>query len=152
DEPKMADLLSRALQGEGYAVDTAKDGAEALWAVGETDYDAIVLDAMIPPPDGFEVCRRLRQDGNWSPLIMLTARDGVGDRVRGLDAGADAYLTKPFALGELLARLRALTRRSLGARPVELEVGEIALDPALHEVRRAGELIDLSPKEFALLE
>jgi two-component system OmpR family response regulator len=152
DEPKMASLIRRALARAGYAVDVARDGAEALWAVEATDYDAVVLDAMIPAPDGFEVCRRMRSDGNWSPLIMLTARDGVDDRVRGLDAGADDYLTKPFALSELLARLRSLTRRSLGARPVELVVGDLALDNASHEVRRNGEPVELSPKEFSLLE
>ncbi len=152
DEPKMASLLDRALVREGYAVDLAATGAEALWAMGETDYDAIVLDAMIPPPDGFEVCRRLRAEDNWNPVLMLTARDRVDDRVRGLDAGADDYLTKPFALGELMARLRALTRRPLGARPVELRVGDIALDTAQHEVRRSGRLVTLSPKEFTLLE
>ena len=152
DEAKMASLIQRALTREGYAVDVAGDGAEALWALGETQYDAVVLDAMIPPPDGFEVCRQLRKDGRWYPVLMLTARDGVADRVRGLDAGADDYLTKPFALSELLARLRALTRRSLGARPVELQVGDLVLDTARHEVRRAGQPVSLSPKEFALLE
>jgi two-component system OmpR family response regulator len=106
---------------------------------------------MIPPPDGFEVCRRMRADGRWNPVLILTARDGVEDRVRGLDAGADDYLTKPFALSELLARLRAITRRHLGPRPVELRVGELALDPARHEVRKGGQLLALSPKEFALL-
>jgi two-component system OmpR family response regulator len=152
DETKMASLIERALTREGYAVDIAYDGAEALWAIGETEYDAVVLDAMIPAPNGFEVCEQLRKDGRWNPVLMLTARDGVADRVRGLDAGADDYLTKPFALGELLARLRALTRRSLGARPVELRVGDLTLDTAQHEVRRGGEAISLSPKEFALLE
>src|SRR5947209_5571171 len=107
----MASLIQRALAGAGYSVDVAADGAEALWAVSETDYDAVVLDAMIPAPNGFEVCQQLRKDGRWNPVLMLTARDGVADRVRGLDAGADDYLTKPFALNELLARLRALTRR-----------------------------------------
>ena len=148
----MASLIQRALVREGYAVDLARDGAEALWAAGEIDYDAIVLDAMIPAPDGFEVCRRIRAEGRWSPLMMLTARDGVDDRVRGLDAGADDYLTKPFALSELLARLRALTRRSLGARPVQLVVGDLVLDRARHHVRRGGQAVDLSPKEFSLLE
>ena len=152
DEPKMASLIERALVREGYAVDVARDGAEALWAVGESEYDAVVLDAMIPAPDGYEVCRQLRKDGRWNPVLMLTARDGVPDRVRGLDAGADDYLTKPFAFNELLARLRALTRRSLGARPVELAVGDLTLDTARHEVRRAGQAVPLSPKEFALLE
>jgi two-component system OmpR family response regulator len=152
DEAKMADLIKRALVREGYAVDLAADGAEALWAVAESEYDAIVLDAMIPAPDGFEVCRQLRKDGRWNPVLMLTARDGVADRVRGLDAGADDYLTKPFAFNELLARLRALTRRSLGARPVELAVGDLTLDTAHHRVQRAGRPVALSPKEFALLE
>ena len=152
DEAKMASLIERALAGEGYAVDVARDGAEALWAVAETEYDAVVLDAMIPPPNGFEVCRQLRRDGRWNPVLMLTARDGVADRVRGLDAGADDYLTKPFALSELMARLRALTRRNLGARPVELRVGDLTLDTAQHVVRRAGQLVSLSPKEFSLLE
>jgi two-component system OmpR family response regulator len=152
DEAKMADLIRRALVREGYAVDVAADGAEALWAAGETAYDAVVLDAMIPSPDGFEVCRRLRAGGRWSPVLMLTARDGVEDRVRGLDAGADDYLTKPFALKELLARLRALTRRSLGARPVQLQVGDLSLDTAEHVVRRGDDVVALSPKEFALLE
>jgi len=152
DEPKMASLIERALVREGYAVDVAGTGEEALWASDEINYDAIVLDAMIPPPDGFEVCRRMRADGRWNPVLMLTARDGVGDRVRGLDAGADDYLTKPFVLSELMARLRAVTRRHLGARPVELRVGDLALDTATHDVRRGAELLALSPKEFALLE
>lgn len=152
DEPKMASLIDRALVREGYAVDLAASGDEALWAVAETDYDAIVLDAMIPPPDGFEVCRSLRADGRWNPVLMLTARDRIDDRVRGLDAGADDYLTKPFALAELMARLRALTRRPLGVRPVELQVGDIALDMARHEVRRGSEPVALSPKEFTLLQ
>jgi two-component system OmpR family response regulator len=152
DEAKMASLIQRALTREGYAVDIACDGAEALWAVAASEYDAIVLDAMIPAPDGFEVCRQLRKDERWNPVLMLTARDGVADRVRGLDAGADDYLTKPFAFNELTARLRALTRRSLGARPVELTVGDLVLDTAHHRVRRAGRPVDLSPKEFSLLE
>ena len=152
DEAKVADLIRRALVREGYAVDLAANGAEALWATGETTYDAVVLDAMIPAPDGFEVCRRLRSEGRWSPVLMLTARDGVDDRVRGLDAGADDYLTKPFALKELMARLRALTRRSLGARPVQLQVGDLTMDTAEHVVRRGTEPVALSPKEFAVLE
>ena len=152
DEAKMANLIQRALEREGYAVDVARDGAEALWATRETEYDAVVLDAMIPGPDGFEVCRRMRADGRWSPVLMLTARDGVEDRVRGLDAGADDYLTKPFALRELLARLRALTRRAAEPRPVELQVGDLTLDTAQHRVHRAGAPVSLSPKEFALLE
>jgi two-component system OmpR family response regulator len=152
DEIKMAALLKRGLEHEGYAVDVAGDGLEALWAAREHDYDAIVLDAMIPGPDGFEVCRTLRQEGRWAPVLMLTARDELDDRVAGLDAGADDYLTKPFAFAELFARLRALGRRVPGERPTVLQVGDLYLDPALHEVRRGTTRIVLSPKKFALLE
>jgi len=152
DEAKMATLLKRGLEHEGYAVDLAGDGVEALWAAREFDFDAIVLDAMIPEPDGFEVCRTLRSEGRWMPVILLTARDGVDDRVLGLDAGADDYLTKPFAFSELFARLRALTRRELGARPAVLEVGDLVLDPATREVRRGEVPISLSAKQFAILE
>jgi two-component system OmpR family response regulator len=152
DEIKMAALIRRGLEREGYAVDMAADGAEALWAAREQDYDAIVLDAMIPAPDGFVVCRTLREEGRWAPVVMLTARDSVEDRVRGLDAGADDYLTKPFAFAELFARLRALTRRQVVARPVVLSIGDLALDPATRSVNRAGVPIVLSAKEFALLE
>jgi two-component system OmpR family response regulator len=112
DDPRMAALLMRSLQREGYAVDAVGTGEDALWSVLENDYDAVVLDAMIPAPDGFEVCRRMRAEGRSAPVLMLTARDGVPDRVRGLDAGADDYLTKPFALAELFARVRALARRN----------------------------------------
>ena len=152
DEVKMASLVRRGLEREGYVVVVAGDGAEALWAAGEQEFDAIVLDAMIPEPDGFEVCRILREQGRWAPVLMLTARDGVEDRVRGLDAGADDYLTKPFAFEELFARLRALTRRGLTERPVCLEVGDLVLDPVTRRVRRGSTPIDLSVKEFALLE
>ncbi|MCU1366135.1 MAG: two component transcriptional regulator, winged helix family [Ilumatobacteraceae bacterium] len=152
DEPKMADVLRRALQRDGYAVDVAGDGSEALWFAGSVAFDAIVLDAMIPAPDGFEVCRRLRATECWVPILMLTARDAVADRVAGLDAGADDYLTKPFSLVELLARLRAITRREPAVRPVVLTVGGLRLDPATHQVTRDGVVIDLSPKEFALLQ
>src|SRR3989440_10174900 len=129
DEPKMADLIKRGLEHEGYAVDLARDGDEALWAAREFAFDAIVLDAMIPEPDGFEVCRTLRSEGRWTPVLLLTARDACDDRVLGLDAGADDYLTKPFSFAELFARLRALTRRDLGARPAVLVVGDLVLDP-----------------------
>ncbi|MCU1395893.1 MAG: response regulator mprA [Ilumatobacteraceae bacterium] len=151
DEPKMADVIRRALQRDGYAVDVAGDGKEALWFASSVAFDAIVLDAMIPPPDGFEVCRRLRAEECWVPILMLTARDAVVDRVAGLDAGADDYLTKPFSLVELLARLRAVTRREPAARPAVLTVGELRLDPATHRVTRDDVPIELSPKEFALL-
>jgi two-component system, OmpR family, response regulator len=152
DEPKMAALVRRGLEREGFACDLSVNGTEALWAAGEVTYDAIVLDVMIPAPDGFDVCRRLRAEGNWTPVLLLTARDAVDDRVAGLDAGADDYLTKPFAMGELFARLRAITRREPAARPVALRVGDLVLDPARHEVHRGGNEIRLSPKEFALLE
>ncbi len=151
DDPGMAAMLVRGLTREGYAVDTAATGEDALWNAVENSYDAVVLDAMIPPPDGFEVCRRMRAEGRWAPVLMLTARDTVPDRIRGLDVGADDYLTKPFSLAELFARLRALTRRSPAERPVVLEVRDLTLDPVTRVVRRAGTEILLSPKEFALL-
>ncbi len=152
DETKMASLLRRALEREGYAVDVAGTGEDALWLGTENDYDAVVLDVMLPPPDGFEVCRTLRERGRWAPVLLLTARDGVEDRVTGLDAGADDYLAKPFSFAELYARLRALTRRGARERPTTLHVTDLTLDPAAHTVRRNGTSIDLSPKEFALLE
>ncbi|WP_327584286.1 response regulator transcription factor [Nonomuraea sp. NBC_00507] len=151
DDPGMSRMLIRGLRREGYAVDAAGNGEDALWSVTENDYDAVVLDAMIPAPDGFEVCRRMRAAGRWAPVLMLTARNAVTDRVRGLDSGADDYLTKPFALSELYARLRALTRRDPHERPAVLEVGDLTLDPVSHVVRRGESAIMLSPKEFALL-
>jgi two-component system OmpR family response regulator len=152
DEKKLGELLGRGLREEGYAADVADRGEEALWMARAVPYDAIVLDIMLPGVDGFEVCRRLRHDGVWTPVLMLTARDGVDDRVVGLDAGADDYLTKPFAFEELLARLRALTRRAPVERPPVLEVGDLRLDPAAHRAWRADRELDLSAKEFALLE
>jgi len=152
DEPKMARLLCSALQDRGHAVDTVGNGREALWMATECDYDAIVLDVMIPPPDGFEVCRTLRGRGRWAPILLLTARDSVEDRVDGLDAGADDYLPKPFSFDELSARLGALTRRQVTERPIELVVGDLTLDPATRHVRRAGTEVKLSPKGFSLLE
>jgi two-component system, OmpR family, response regulator len=152
DEPRMRDLIHRGLEAEGLAADVAAAGEEALWLTRAHDYDAVVLDVMLPELDGFETCRRLRAAGTWAPVLMLTARDAVEDRVAGLDSGADDYLVKPFAFAELLARLRALTRRADGERPAVLEVGDLRLDPATHEVTRAGTPIELSPKEFALLE
>jgi len=152
DEIKTAALLKRGLEREGYAVDVAGDGSEALWAAREHDYDLVVLDVMIPRPDGFEVCRTLRTDGCWSPILLLTARDGVEDRVAGLDAGADDYLSKPFAFAELFARLRSLARRSTHERPAVLVVGDLVADPAGRSVRRGDTDIRLSSKEFALLE
>jgi two-component system, OmpR family, response regulator len=152
DEVKMASLVKRALEREGYAVDVAGTGQDGLWLASENDYDAVVLDVMIPPPNGFDVCRELRSRGRWAPVLLLTARDGVDDRVAGLDAGADDYLAKPFSFAELAARLRALTRRGAVPRPSALSAGDLNLDPATHRVRRANVDIDLSPKEFALLE
>ena len=152
DEPRMAGLLKRALQEEGHAVDVAADGREGLWLATENTYGAIVLDVMLPGLDGIGVCRRLREAGSWVPVLMLTARDGVGDRVRGLDAGADDYLVKPFSLLELAARLRALARRDDRSRPVILAEGDLRLDPAAKRAWRAGTELQLSPKEFALLE
>jgi two-component system, OmpR family, response regulator len=148
----MLDLLKRALTKEGYAVDTADNGTDALWSISETEYDAVVLDVMIPGPDGFAVCREARAQQRWSPILLLTARDAVDDRVKGLDAGADDYLTKPFALAELFARLRAITRRETTERPTQLQVDGLVLDPANRTVSRNGLPIELSPTEFGLLE
>jgi len=152
DEPKMASLLRRALQSDGHTVDSAATGTDALGRARESDYDALVLDVMIPPPDGFEVCRRLRAEGRWTPILLLTARDGVKDRVEGLDAGADDFLPKPFVIEELSARLRAIVRRGSHARPVRLQVGDLTLDPATRTVARGETPVRLSPKGFALLE
>jgi two-component system OmpR family response regulator len=152
DEAKMAGLIRKGLRREGIAADLAAKGEDALWMAGSTEYDAIVLDLMLPGIDGFEVCRRLRDDRIWSPILMLTARDGVPDRVAGLDAGADDYLVKPFSYAELLARLRALARRGGAERPTELRVGDLTLDPAKRRVRRGDREIALSAKEFAVLE
>lgn len=152
DEPRMADVIRRSLAKEGIGVDLAGEAEEALWLAQSVDYDVIVLDVMLPDRDGFELCRALRQQDVWSPVLMLTARDAVEDRVAGLDSGADDYLIKPFALAELLARLRSLTRRRLPERPSLLEVGDLSLDPATRQARRGGVAIPLSGKEFALLE
>ena len=152
DEVKMASLIRRGLRKEGMAADVAIKGEDALWMAEATEYDAIVLDVMLPGVDGFEVCRRLRSAGVWSPILMLTARDSVSDRVAGLDTGADDYLTKPFSYAELLARLRALVRRGPAERPTELTVGDLRLDPASREVWRGETEIELSAKEFAILE
>jgi two-component system, OmpR family, response regulator len=152
DDPKMAGLLQRGLAEEGYAVDVVESGADAVWAGSENPYDAIVLDVMLPDVDGFEVCRRLRANDRWAPIVMLTARDAIVDRVTGLDVGADDYLVKPFSFSELLARLRALIRRGPGERPTVICIGTLALDPAVHRVARASTAINLTAKEFALLE
>src|SRR3954449_4609616 len=135
DDEKLARAVARGLRGEGYAVDLTIDAAGALAQLSVYDYDAVVLDVMLPGGDGFSVCRALRERGCWAPVLMLTARGGVDDRVRGLDAGADDYLPKPFAFAELLARVRALVRRAPARRPVQLEIGDLVVDPATHEVR-----------------
>jgi two-component system OmpR family response regulator len=152
DEVKMGRLLRRGLNEEGHAADIARTGDDALWRAAATEYDAIVLDVMLPGRDGFQVCRELRERGIWAPVLMLTARDAVPDRIAGLDAGADDYLAKPFAFAELLARLRALVRRGSAERPAVLQVGDLSLDPAARTVSRGGRTIALSAKEFALLE
>jgi two-component system, OmpR family, response regulator len=152
DQPKLAALLARGLREEGHAADVAERGEDAAWMALAARYDAIVLDIMLPGIDGLETCRQLRLRGVWTPVLMLTARDAVGDRVIGLDAGADDYLTKPFSFEELLARLRALHRRAPAERPVTVEVGELRLDPAAHRAWRGETELDLSAKEFALLE
>jgi two-component system, OmpR family, response regulator len=152
DEPRMATLLERGLRDEGYAVDIATKGTDGLWMGTENDYDAIVLDVMLPEIDGFTVCRRLRASERWAPVLMLTARTAIEDRVGGLDVGADDYLVKPFSFAELAARVRALVRRRSGERPTVLEVDDIRLDPATHRAWVDGTELSLSPKEMALLE
>ena len=152
DDARMAAALLRGLRYEGIVADVAAKGVEAVGMARATDYDAIVLDVMLPDIDGFETCRRLRAEGRWAPIMMLTARDAVADRVMGLDQGADDYLTKPFSLAELLARIRALTRRGLIERPVVLEAGGLRLDPASRQVWRGDTEIALSAREFGLLE
>ena len=152
DDRKMAGLIKRGLAEEGYAVDLALSGIEGIWAGTENPYDAIVLDIMLPDIDGFEICRQLRSRQRWAPIIVLTARDAIEDRVTGLDLGADDYLTKPFSFAELLARLRALIRRGPTERAAVLRMGDLALDPASHEVTRGSTHVALTAKEFALLE
>jgi two-component system OmpR family response regulator len=152
DDAKLAALLRRGLSENGNPTDVAARGEDALWMAEAHAYDAIVLDVMLPDLDGFATCASLRAAGVWSPVLMLTARDAVEDRVAGLDAGADDYLTKPFSLAELRARLRALLRRGSAERPVVLEVGDLRLDPATQRAWRGGAEIRLSTKEYALLE
>ncbi len=152
DELRMASLIRRGLVQEGLAADVASTGEDALWMAQSSDYDAIVLDVMLPGINGFETCRRLRERDVWAPVLMLTARDSVEDRVAGLDTGADDYLVKPFAFAELLARLRALVRRGDTQRPSVLEVDDLRLDPASRRVWRGQQEVQLSSKEFAILE
>ena len=152
DELKMASLIRRGLRDDGMAADVAVKGEDAIWMAGATDYDVIVLDVMLPGMNGFEVCKRLRENAVWSPVLMLTARDAIEDRVEGLDTGADDYLVKPFSFAELAARLRALARRGQVERPSVLQLGDLQLDPSSKRVQRAQTDISLSSKEFALLE
>jgi two-component system OmpR family response regulator len=152
DERKMAEALANGLRRSGYAVDLTHDGETALANARAYDYDAVVLDVMLPGRNGFDLCQALRSEHRWSPILMLTARDGVADRIRGLDAGADDYLVKPFAFEELLARLRALVRRQPAERPSRLVLGDLTVDPATHEVIRADRQVNLTAREFAVLE
>lgn len=152
DEPQIADFVGRGLSETGYSVDLARDGEEALAWPSVAEFDVIILDVMLPVRDGLEVCRTLRRQGVRTPVLMLTARDAVEDRVRGLDSGADDYLVKPFAFAELLARVRALTRREPALLGTELQVGNLSLDTTTRRVSRAGRPIELTAKEFALLE
>ena len=152
DEPRMANVIAKGLREQSYAVDVAPDGEEGLYQTSVNDYDLIVLDVLLPKTDGFEVCRELRKGGNVTPILMLTARAAVDDRITGFDAGADDYLTKPFSFRELLARIRALLRRDPQLRPDVLEIGDLVVDSANHRVSRAGIEVQLTAKEYALLE
>jgi DNA-binding response OmpR family regulator len=152
DDKKIVNFLRKGLRSEGETVDQAQDGEEGLHLAQEGHYDLIILDLMLPVIDGISLCQKLRAAGNHTPIIMLTARDSVDDRVKGLNAGADDYLTKPFAFSELLARLRALTRRHSSSHQLQIKVVDLTLDPESHEVKRAGKNISLSPTEFRLLQ
>lgn len=152
DDSAMASVLKRGLVEHGYAVDVAATGEDAVWAGCEHDYDVLVLDVGLPGIDGLTVLSRLHEAERWAPVLLLTARDAIADRIAGLDLGADDYLTKPFSFGELLARIRALTRRAAPPRPATLHVGDLSLDPAARQVDRAGTPISLTPREFSLLE
>ncbi len=152
DTVRMGRLIQRGLREQGYAVDLAQTGEDGLWLASENPYDVVVLDVGLPDLDGFEVCRRLREGERWMPVLMLTARDAVDDRVTGLDSGADDYLVKPFDFIELLARVRALVRRGAPDRPATLRVGDLSLDPATHRVARGDVGVELTAKEFAMLE
>jgi DNA-binding response OmpR family regulator len=152
DDPGLLRALGSGLRSEGYAVDTAADGSEGRWLATENEYDALVLDVMLPGTDGYELCARLREAGVWAPILMLTARDGEADETRALDTGADDFLAKPFSYPVLLARLRALVRRGRQERPSVLVAGDLRLDPAAREVRRGGTVVALTPRQFAVLE
>jgi two-component system OmpR family response regulator len=152
DDVRLSSLLQRALRAEGYAVDPVASIEDARWMATENSYDTFVFDVMVPDGDAYSLSEELRARGIWTPILMLTARSAVEDRVRGLDAGADDYLGKPFAFSELAARIRSLTRRGPQARPVVVRVGALVIDPAAHRVSVAGQTVPLSTKEFALLE
>ncbi|MDQ6810471.1 MAG: response regulator transcription factor [Actinomycetota bacterium] len=152
DDEKLARTLARGLRHDAYAVDIAYDGEAALHQAMACDYDCIILDLMLPVRDGLEVSALLRERACWSPILMLTARAGVDSRIRGLDAGADDYLAKPFDYGELSARLRALLRRTPVVRPATIEIDDVRLDPASRKVERAGTAVELTPREFGVLE
>jgi two-component system OmpR family response regulator len=152
DETRLAASLRTGLQAEGFAVDVAPDGAEGLWYAREHDYDAILLDVMLPVMNGYDVCRTLRDEGNWTPIVMLTAKDAEWEQVEGLDTGADDYVVKPFSFQVLLARLRSLLRRGVTERPAVLTVGDLVLDPAARQATRAGQPLPLTARELALLE
>ena len=152
DEQRLAAGLRKGLEAEGFAVDVVHNGTDGIWMARENPFDAIILDVMLPGANGYQVCRTLRSEGNWTPILMLTAKDGVWDEVEGLDTGADDYLTKPFSYAVLIARLRALRRRGVRARPTVLEAGDLRLDPAARRVWLRGEQIELTRREFAILE
>jgi DNA-binding response OmpR family regulator len=152
DEQRLAAGLQKGLEAEGFAVDVVHNGTDGIWMARENPFDAIILDVMLPGANGYQVCRTLRNEGNWTPILMLTAKDGVWDEVEGLDTGADDYLTKPFSYAVLIARFRAWHRRGARARPTVLEVGDLLLDPATRRVRLRGEQIELTRREFAILE
>ncbi|MGD9794121.1 MAG: response regulator transcription factor [Acidimicrobiia bacterium] len=152
DDKRLAATLRRGLEAEGFAVDNALDGEQGLWMASENPYDAIVLDLMLPKLNGFQVCGRLREQGNWTPILMLTAKSGELDEAEALDTGADDYLTKPFSYVVLVAHLRALIRRGADARPSQLTVGDLVVDPAVRSCRRGDKAIELTAKEFAIIE
>ncbi len=152
DDARLARAVRRGLEAEGHAVDTAEDAAQGEWLATENEYDAMVLDVMLPGGSGTDLCRRLRAAGIWVPILILTAKNAADDEVRALDSGADDFLSKPFAFGVLLARIRALARRPGDRRAAVLRVGDLSLDPARHRVHRGDEEVHLTPRQFALLE
>jgi two-component system, OmpR family, response regulator len=152
DDKRLARTVKRGLEDEGFAVDVAFNGTDGLWQAQETAYDAMVLDVMLPGLDGLELCARLREAGDWAPILMLTAKSGARDEAHALDTGADDFLAKPFSFVVLVARLRALLRRGSTQRPTTLHAGDLSLDPATHQVRRGRAVIELTPRQFSLLE